>query len=235
MLYSVATRSLKAIVRAVLALATVYCVVVLRAPAADATTLACSSVSARILDGIPGTGVLLAASSQSCPSAVASHSNGDADAFGQVSVSSSTIAHQHVVDVKASATFRITISEAFASVTVPAWATEVQLSVTSQVDPLRYSAVLQLQEGSNTILLVSGSPLLPGEGTVWASSNGALVSSVLSLTPGRSYSLYSRLASYGEVQNSFSLSIAAIPEPGTDVLLGLGIASIATAARRRRV
>jgi hypothetical protein len=141
-------------------------------------------------------------------------------------VSASSILFQHNVDIKSSAVFRFSISEAFSRLEVPVGAPSVDLVVASSLDPLRFSAVLQFERGQERITLVLGSPLLPGESTTWNDADGTIASASLSLTPGAIYTVYSRLASYGEVNHSLSLSFSAIPEPSTGLLLAMGLGTL---------
>jgi MYXO-CTERM domain-containing protein len=139
-----------------------------------------------------------------------------------------------VVDIKASATFRFTISEAFARFEVPAGAPAVDLVVASNLDPLRFSAVLEFELGQERTTLVLGSPLLPGESTVWNDSDGTIATSSLLLAPGSVYAVYSRLASYGEVNHGLSLSFSAVPEPGTGLMAAMGLVALLAGRRRAR-
>lgn len=188
--------------------------------------LACSTLRAQIYDGVPGPGVLLGPSSGGCPSlATASHSNFEAESLAQVSLSPVLLSHQHTVDITASSVTRITITEAFISLTLPTGASNFDLLPVFSVDPLRFSSVLQLEDMSagTRLTLVSGSPLLPGESTVWADSDGAISASTLTFDPGASIRIYSRLASYNDVNNIYSLTFSAVPEPTTGLLLTGGV------------
>ena len=192
-------------------------------------TLTCSDLRAQIFDGIPGTARLLGSSTGGCPErAAATHSNLEALSNAQIELSATSLRHQHVVDIQASATFRVSISEAFLSLVVPANAESMELTVSGVVDPLRYSSVLQLINSADGthLLLVAGSPILAGEPSLWPTSDGSLVSGALPLAPGSAYQVYSRLVSYGEVDNSFTLSFSAVPEPSSLVSMLLGLASL---------
>jgi hypothetical protein len=206
---------------------------VLSSTASLATPLTCRDARSQVLDGLPGPGRLLAIST-GCPVALASQSNGDADSNATVTVTDSAINFQHTVDIKASATFRFSISEAFARLEVPLGAPAVDLVLTSNLDPLRFSAVLQFARDQERITLVLGSPILPGESTVWTDSDGTIATSSLFLTPGSTYTVYSRLASYGEVNHGLSLLFSTVPEPTTGLLLGIGLGALLAGRRSRR-
>ncbi len=207
--------------------------ITLAATPSPATPLTCRDARSQILDGTPGPGRLLA-SSTGCPLAAATHSNGDADSYATVTVNESSISFQHAVDIKASATFRLAISEAFVRLEVPFGAPMVDLVVASNLDPLRFSAVLQFELGQERTTLVLGSPLLPGEPTVWNDSDGTIATSSLLLVPGSVYTVYSRLASYGEVNHGLSLSFSAVPEPGTGLLMAMGLVALVAGRRPSR-
>ena len=214
-------------------LATSGVILVAQAAPSSAALLTCSDARSQILDGAPGPGLRLA-SSTGCPLAVAIHSNGDADSRAQVTVSGSSILFQHAVDIKASATFRFSISEAFVRLEVPMGAPTVDLVVTSNLDPLRFSAVLQFERDQDRTTLVLGSPLLPGESTVWNDSDGPIATSSLLLAPGSVYTVYARLASYGEVNHSLSLSFSAVPEPASGLMVAVGLAALVAGRRATR-
>ncbi len=203
---------------------------------ADSLPLTCGGLQARIYDGVPGPGVLLASSSSGCPSeASAVHLHGDADASARVALEHTALLHEHIVDIKSSATTRISVSEAYLSIELSPGVTELQLFPSFSVDPLRFSSVLQLEESSSSlrITLVAGSPLLPGESTVWQDSQGAIVPSSLVFPAGSRVQVYSRIASYGEVRHTAGLTFASVPEPCTLLLLAVGFVVVATHGRRR--
>ncbi len=178
--------------------------------------LSCGTLRAQIFDGIPGTARLLGESTGGCPDgASAAHSNFEADAEASLELSSETLRHHHRVEMLASATTRISITEAFLSFSLPAAVGEAELVPVFNVDPLRHSAVLQLTNNTDgsQLLLVAGFPILAGESSTWDRSDGTIESSVLQLEAGSSYQVYSRLTSYNQVDNALELSFATVPEP----------------------
>ncbi len=198
--------------------------------------LLCANLQARVYDGVPGPGLLLASSASGCPfEATALHLHGDADSSVRVALAPSSLRHEHFVDIRSSGTNRIAISEAFFSFQLPDEVSEIEVAPSFGVDPLRFSSLLQWEHpGSHArVTLVAGSPLLPGEATVWQESRGSLVQSRFPFPAGSRVQAYSRLASYGEVRHEVGLSFSSVPEPSSLTLLATGIAPVAAGARRR--
>jgi len=194
-----------------------------------AVTINCSNLRAQIYDGIPGPGVLVGPSTGGCPiEATAQSLDGDASAFASVTFSGDALDHRHVVDLTGSATTRVAITEAFLSFQAPAVGPALLLDPSFSIQGTTYSTVLQLETPGERLTYFNGVPVLAGESTVQADSEGPIPLDAIQLVPGASYTLYSRLSTFGDSDqaNAVTIAFTIVPEPSTAVLLGLGLAGL---------
>jgi endonuclease YncB( thermonuclease family) len=206
-----------------------------------ADAIGCSLLRAQIYDGIPGPGVLVGASTGGCPSeAAATAMDGDANADAGVTFSGSDLEHSHRVDLTSSATTRVLLSEAFLSFQAPADDPILVLSPTFAIEGATYSTILQLETAGRRLTYFTGVPVLAGEATVQADSAGPIPDGAIPLLAGASYTLYSRLATFGDFDqsNTVRFALTIVPEPSTAMLLGVGLLWVSLRERlrvRRRV
>jgi hypothetical protein len=199
-------------------------------------TMSCSLLRAQIYDGIPGPGVLLGASTGGCPfQAAAGSLEIDADAYATVTFSGDALEHFHAVDLTASATTRVAISEAFLSFQAPVSSPALLLAPSLSIEGTTYSAILQLEAPAERVTYFTGVPVLAGESTVRAGSAGPIPVGSITLIPGASYRLYSRLSTFADFDqsNALTLALALVPEPSTALLLGCGLLGLGLHAGRR--
>jgi MYXO-CTERM domain-containing protein len=211
----------------VVAAAAAVWLMVLAPAEAFGVAIDCSLLRAQIYDGIPGSGVLIGASTGGCPTqAGAAASDIDANASGTITFSENVLSHLHDVDLKASATTRVVVSEAFVSFLAPAQAPLLLIEPNFLIQGSTYSAVLQLETAGERLTYFTGVPVLAGETTVQADSDGVIPTGAVFLQAGERYTLYSRVSTFGDFDQSnvVTLGFAVVPEPhpGLLVLVGLG-------------
>jgi len=202
-----------------------------------AETIGCSLLRAQLYDGIPGPGDLVGPSTGGCPSQ-ASASSMDIDAYATaiLTFSGDALEHFHAVDLIGSATTRVAITDAFLSFQAPADTPVLILAPAFSIVGTTYSAVLQLEAPGERTTYFTGVPVLAGESTVQAGSAGPIPAGSITLIPGASYTLYSRLSTFGDFDqsNAVTFTFTLVPEPSTAVQVGLGLLGLGLHAGRRR-
>jgi hypothetical protein len=197
--------------------------------------ISCSLLRAQIYDGIPGPGVLVGPSTGGCPSqAAASSIDIDASASATATLSGDALEHHHVVDLRGSATTRVAIGEAFLSFQAPALSPALVIAPTFSIEGSTYSAILQIEAPGERVTYFTGVPVLAGETTVQADSAGPIPSGSIALLPGASYTLYSRLSTFGDFDqsNALTLTFSVVPEPSTGLMVILGFGALAAGRRQ---
>jgi hypothetical protein len=203
-----------------------------------ADTISCSVLRAQIFDGIPGPGDLVGPSTGGCPfQAAATSMDIDANASATVTFSGDALEHSHAVDLTGSATTRVAISEAFLSFQAPVDTPSLVLAPAFSIEGTTYSAVLQLEAPGERTTYFTGVPVLAGESTLQGYSAGPIPVGSIAIIPGASYSLYSRLSTFGDFDqsNALTLTFTLVPEPSTSLLLGSGLLGLTLFCRRRGV
>jgi hypothetical protein len=204
---------------------------------ARADTITCSLLRAQIYDGIPGPGTLIGPSTGGCPSqAAASSIDIDASASATITFSGDALDHSHAVDLTGSATTRVAISEAFLSFQAPALSPSLVLAPGFSIEGSTYSTILQLEAPRERVTYFTGVPVLAGEATVQADSAGPIPVGAIALVPGASYTLYSRLSTFGDFDqtNAVTLTFTLVPEPSTALLFVSGLLGLALSGGRTR-